>query len=185
MASSVERDVVDRRVVLAMGDGRHPLGEGCEDRGRAADGVGFERFAAGKHEHDERAGQVFAQQNGGDDRDAGQEIGAKLPSASLTSSSQTSGMPPSARATHSGRFCTVAETEVPNRSTRCTAIATTPERQSRPAYGGSASHVTWLTSDIARQPAMPPHILFDAKIFQHPRFARRTEPRRQRASLKS
>ena len=56
----------------------HALGEGCEDRGGAADGVGLERFAAGEHEDDECAGQVFAEQDRGDDRNAGEQVGAEL-----------------------------------------------------------------------------------------------------------
>ena len=74
----VERDVFDGGVLLAMGDGRHAFGEGREDGRGAADGVGLEGFAAGEHEDDECAGQVFAEQDGGDDRDAGEEVGTEL-----------------------------------------------------------------------------------------------------------
>ena len=38
----------------------------------------FERFAAREHQHHEGAGEVFAEQHRGDDRDPGQQIGAEL-----------------------------------------------------------------------------------------------------------
>jgi hypothetical protein len=47
-------------------------------RTRTANGVEFERLATGDHQHHERAGQVLAKEHRGDDRDAGQKVGAEL-----------------------------------------------------------------------------------------------------------
>ena len=62
-----------------MGDGGHPLRQARSTEEALRRGVILQRLAAGEHQHDDRAGQVFAQQHGGDDGDARQQIGAEFP----------------------------------------------------------------------------------------------------------
>ena len=66
-------------VPLAVRGGGHALGQRRQDGGRAADGVGLQRLAAGEHEDHERARQIFVrEQDGSDDGDSGQQVGAEL-----------------------------------------------------------------------------------------------------------
>ena len=79
-ATAVERRRRRRcRPRLRWADGGHAAGQRLQDRRGAADGVGLQRLAAGEHEHDERAGQVLAEQHRRDDGDAGQQVGAEVP----------------------------------------------------------------------------------------------------------
>ena len=71
-------DVGHARAGHFVGDAGQAFGEGGQGGGGAADGIGFKGFAAGEHEDDHGAGQVFAQQGRGDDGDAGEEVGAEL-----------------------------------------------------------------------------------------------------------
>ena len=76
----VERRVGDVPVPLAVGGGGHALGQRGQDGRGAADGVGLQRLAAGEHEDHQRARQILVgdDQNGSNDRDSGQEVGAEL-----------------------------------------------------------------------------------------------------------
>ena len=73
-----ERDIDHDARVLAMGMRRHPSGEGEECRRRPADRITLQRLPAGKHEDNERAGEVLAEDHGGDDRNPGQKVRAEL-----------------------------------------------------------------------------------------------------------
>ena len=70
--------VFELRIGLAMSDRWHSLRERLEHRRSAANGILFQCLAARKHQHHQRAGQVFAQNDRGDNRDPGQQIGAEL-----------------------------------------------------------------------------------------------------------
>ena len=74
----IKRDFFELRIHPAMGGQRHTLGEGAEHTGGASDGVAFDGFAAGEHEDDERAGEVFAEEDRSDDRNAGEQVGTEL-----------------------------------------------------------------------------------------------------------
>ena len=63
---------------FAMGDRRHTFGQRGEHRGGAAQGVILQRFSAGEHQDDNRASQVFAQQDGGNNGNASQQIGTEF-----------------------------------------------------------------------------------------------------------
>ena len=74
-------------------------------RGRGAPrGVRFERPAAREHQHDQRPGQVFAEQDRGDDGHAGEQVGAELEAQGATDNSMTSGTPPKTRAVKERHF---------------------------------------------------------------------------------
>ena len=75
----VQRHIENFRALFPMGDRRHPLGQRRQHRRGALQRVVLERLSAREHQHDDRAGQIFAEQHGGDDGDAGQQIGTKLP----------------------------------------------------------------------------------------------------------
>jgi hypothetical protein len=68
----VQRDVLDATVRAAMRNERHPPGQGMENGGGAADGIGFERLTAGEHQHDDRTGEILVEQHRADDGQAGQ-----------------------------------------------------------------------------------------------------------------
>ena len=61
-----------------MGERWHSSCECQQCGGGPAHGVGFESLAAGQHEHDERARQVFPEHDRRDDGNAGQQVGAEL-----------------------------------------------------------------------------------------------------------
>jgi hypothetical protein len=66
-------------VLAAVGHRGHAASQ-CLQHGRgAAHRVGFERLAAGEHQHDQRAGQILAEQGRRDDGNAGQQVRAELP----------------------------------------------------------------------------------------------------------
>ena len=78
MATSVERDILDRPVL--RGDGRPrasgapaPAGRTRRDRRRSASSA----CPPGQHQDDEGARQVLAQQHGGHDGDPGEQVGAE------------------------------------------------------------------------------------------------------------
>ena len=58
---------------------RHAPGQRREHGRGAAHRVRLQRLSAREHQHDERAGQVLAEEHRGDDGDAGEEIGAEIP----------------------------------------------------------------------------------------------------------
>ena len=68
-------------------------------------GVGFQGLAAGKHEHDERAGEVLAKHHGGDDGNAGERSELNSNRTRRITRPATSGMPPTTRATRRGIAC--------------------------------------------------------------------------------
>ena len=72
-----EHDVGQAGGRLAMGERRHPPGQGVEHVAGPADGTRFERLTPREHQHNEHAGEVFTQENARDDRQAGQQVGAK------------------------------------------------------------------------------------------------------------
>ena len=61
-----------------MRDRRHACGERAQDRRRASQRVLLERFASGEHQHDDRPGEVLAENRRGHNRDSRKEIGASL-----------------------------------------------------------------------------------------------------------
>ena len=73
-----ERDIRYLRAAFAMGDGRHAFGERGQHRGGAAERVAFQRFAARQHEHDDGAGEVFAQNDGRDNGNPSEQIGTEF-----------------------------------------------------------------------------------------------------------
>ena len=78
-----ERDMNERPVALDMPDGRHTFGESAQDRGGAADGVGFQSGAAGEHEHDDGAGEILVgavvmDEEGRDDGEAREEVSPEV-----------------------------------------------------------------------------------------------------------
>jgi hypothetical protein len=74
----LKRYVFRRGADMPMSDRRHPPREQPQYARGAADRILLEDGPAGQHQHDDGACQVFAQQCGGDDRNAGQKIGAKF-----------------------------------------------------------------------------------------------------------
>ena len=79
----VERHVDDVGALLAVPDGRHPLRERFQDRRSGAKRVALERFASREHQHDDGTREIFAEDDRGDDRDAGQQVRSKLPAQRL------------------------------------------------------------------------------------------------------
>lgn len=61
-----------------MRDAGDAFGEGVENGGGAAHGVVLERSTSGKHEDDDRGDEIFTQQDGGDDREAGEEVRSEV-----------------------------------------------------------------------------------------------------------
>ena len=47
------------------------------------DGKAFKRLTAGEHQHDDRAREIFADDDGRDDRDSREQVRAELPSHEL------------------------------------------------------------------------------------------------------
>ena len=62
---------------LAVGHHRHPPGDRREHVAGPAHRPLLEGLAAGEHQHHEHTGEVFAEQDARDDRDAGEEVGAE------------------------------------------------------------------------------------------------------------
>ena len=75
-----ERHIDNFVALFAMGDRRRPFGERFENGRRVTHRVVFQRFAAGQHQHNQRAGEIFAHQNRGYDRNASQKIRAEFES---------------------------------------------------------------------------------------------------------
>ena len=75
----LQRHIHDFRIPFPVGDRRHPFGQRGQHRRGAAQRVTLQRFTAGEHQDDDRASQVFAQQDGSDDGNAAQQIGTKFP----------------------------------------------------------------------------------------------------------
>ena len=74
-----QRHLGDPRVLFPVGDGWHALGQRREHRRCAAQGVALQRLAAGEHEDDDGAGEIFAQQHRSDNGNAAEQIRAELP----------------------------------------------------------------------------------------------------------
>lgn len=68
---------------LTVRDGRHPLCQRLQNRRSTPYGVGFERFSSREHEHNQRTGQVFAEQGRCDNGNASQQIRAELTTKKL------------------------------------------------------------------------------------------------------
>ena len=75
----VDRNVLESGADAAVRDGRHAARQGAQHRRRLRHGELLERVSSGQHEDDDGAREVFAEQRGRDDRDAGQVIGAEAP----------------------------------------------------------------------------------------------------------
>ena len=73
-----ERNILNRALGLAMSRRGHALGQRFKRRRRAPHRVRFERLSAREHQHDDRPGQVFAEQHRRDDGDAGENVGTKV-----------------------------------------------------------------------------------------------------------
>ncbi len=76
----IQRHIDDFRVALSMRERRHAFDQRAEDGRSAAQSVIFQRLPAREHEDNDRAGEIFVEQDRGDDGNAGQEIGSKLSS---------------------------------------------------------------------------------------------------------
>ena len=74
----IELNVLEPCVDLPMCERRHAFGKCFQDRRRAADGICLQSFASGEHQHDQRPGQVLVQDDGRDNRNACQQVGAEL-----------------------------------------------------------------------------------------------------------
>jgi hypothetical protein len=61
-----------------MRDAGHTLGESVENTGGAFRSKFLEGASAGKHENNDGRDEILMEQNGGDDRDGGEKIGAEL-----------------------------------------------------------------------------------------------------------
>jgi hypothetical protein len=61
-----------------MGDRRHPFGQRGQHGRGAAQCVTLQRFASGKHQNDNGAGKIFAQQDGSNNGNTAQQIGTKF-----------------------------------------------------------------------------------------------------------
>ena len=105
-----------------MGDERHATRQRLQHGRSASDGVGLERLAAREHQHDQRPGEVLAEQDRRDDGDAGQQVGAELAPHELSESDRTSGTPPAASASSSGRSRRAGEVSLKKRNARCAAM---------------------------------------------------------------
>ena len=73
-ADLIQRNVGDLRPALDVRHRGHALGERMEDGGGAADGVTLQCFTARKHQHNQCTREVFTQQRGGYNRDAGEQV---------------------------------------------------------------------------------------------------------------
>ena len=74
----VERHVGELPIPLAVCHRGHAPGQRRQHGRGAANGVGLQGLPAREHEHDQRTGQVLAEHDRRDDRDAGQQVGAEL-----------------------------------------------------------------------------------------------------------
>lgn len=66
------------RQVFFMRDAGHALGKSVENTGGAFRSEFLEGASAGKHENNDGRDEILMEQNGGDDRDGGEKIGAEL-----------------------------------------------------------------------------------------------------------
>ena len=73
-----DRNIFDSDPSPAMRKSRHPFGERPQHRRGFGDGKPFQGVAARQHQHDNRAGEILAEQGGGDDRNAREVVRAKL-----------------------------------------------------------------------------------------------------------
>jgi hypothetical protein len=73
----------DSRIRQPVRAARQPLGKRRQNRGRSTRRVKFERGAAGEHQHDDRAREIFAEDRRSHDGDAGQSIGSDLEGGQL------------------------------------------------------------------------------------------------------
>ncbi len=99
-----QRDVGDLGPALPMRPGRHPFCEGGQHGRGAAKGVAFERFAAGKHQDDDGAGQVLAQEDRRDDGDAAEKVRAEFPPQKLFEQFPQQRQPPDHEGGEQGRL---------------------------------------------------------------------------------
>jgi hypothetical protein len=79
----LELQVLDRLAVPSMGHRGHPAGQGIQDRGGPPHGEILQGRSSGEHQDHQGPGQVFPQQQCGQDGEPGQKIGAKLSSEGL------------------------------------------------------------------------------------------------------
>ena len=61
-----------------MRDGRHPFRQSAQNRRCIAQRIVFQRLAAGEHQDNDGAGEVFVEKNRSDDGNSGEEIGAEF-----------------------------------------------------------------------------------------------------------
>jgi hypothetical protein len=74
----IERHVADNRVSFPMCNGGHSFCQRAQHRRCIAQCVVLQRLAAGEHQHDDRAGQIFVEQDRSDNRDSREQIGAEF-----------------------------------------------------------------------------------------------------------
>ena len=75
----LQRHIHDFGFPFPVGDRRHPFGQRRQHRRGAAQRVTLQRFTAGEHQDDDRARQVFAQQDRSNDGNTAQQIGTEFP----------------------------------------------------------------------------------------------------------
>ena len=73
-----QRHIPQVRRAFPMGNRRHAFGQRGQHRRGAAQRVTLQRFTAGEHQDDDRAGQVFAQQHGRHNGNTAQQIGTEF-----------------------------------------------------------------------------------------------------------
>ena len=73
-----QRHIQQVRRAFPMGNRRHPFGQRGQHRRGAAQRVTLQRFTSGEHQDDDRASQVFAQQDGRHDGNTAQQIGTEF-----------------------------------------------------------------------------------------------------------
>jgi len=79
--------------IPAMSHRRHAPGQGVQDRGGPPDCEVLQGCPSRQHQHHQRAGQVFPQQERGQDGQAGQEIRAEFPAQGLADQFQDQRQP--------------------------------------------------------------------------------------------
>jgi hypothetical protein len=72
------RHIVHAARTTAVRQRRHAPRQRAQDGGRLRHGEGFQRLAACEHQDHDGAGEIFAQQRRGDDRDAGEMVRPEL-----------------------------------------------------------------------------------------------------------
>ena len=74
----LQRDVSESAILFAMRHRGHAPRQRIQHRGGPANRIPLQRLAAGEHQDDEAAGQIFAEEYRRHDRDACEQVGTEL-----------------------------------------------------------------------------------------------------------